>query len=50
MLRRNHSGVVVDYDSFSHQYIPRRATKKYFEESKKHRLVSKRSRRLNRKH
>ena len=49
MFKRNKDGVVLEWDADTKKFYPRRATKKYFEQSKAARLASKKSRKINRK-
>lgn len=49
MFKRNKDGVVMEYSKEEKKYVPRKATKNYFEESKHRSKMSANSRRINRK-
>ncbi len=48
MYKRNKDGVVLEWDNDLKSYVPRKASKKYFELSKRRRKMAKKSRKINR--
>ncbi len=45
MYKRNKDGVVLEWDNDLKSYVPRKASKKYFELSKRRRKMAKKSER-----